>query len=241
MLPFGGWHMKIPGALWVTVLCLAAGGLPAAGFDCRKARTEDEKAICANAELSKLDDEMTAAFKTASGPMSGDARRISAFRRDQADWVKERGRCGGTVTCLKSEYASRIRWLRNPAHQYAGVWHARNAMLTFHVQKEGGQLYVALWPDRKKSAEQQDMVFMTIDGKFSPARQNPAGEDQIIIASPQFSRANAPLKAPCGEIRLSFGTAEMMGLEAGEKCPLLKGSEGDFRPVTPLFIYEPSR
>src|SRR5688572_9004103 len=228
-------------ALLAALLCIAACATAAAGFDCGKARTEDEKAICGNPELSRLDDDMAAAFKAAVGLMSGDARRIIAFRKNQVAWVKERSRCGDTVACLKSEYASRIRWLRNPAHQYAGVWHASVAMLTFHVQKESGLIYVALWPDKKKSAEQQDMVFMTIDGKFLPARQNATGEDQIIIASPQFSRANAPLKSSCGEIRLSFGTATMMGLEAGAKCPLLKGSAGDFRPFTPLFVYEPSR
>jgi hypothetical protein len=155
--------------------------------------------------------------------------------------VRERDRCGGTVPCLKNEYIRRIRWLSNPAHQYAVEWKASKAKIIFHVLSTDGQIYVALWPDKTKSAEQQDMIFMSINGRFSSAKQNKTGEDEIIITSIQFSRRNADLKAVCPEIRLSFGTAEMMGLEGGDKCPLLKGPEGDFRPASPIFGYEPMR
>ena len=232
--------MKSTGALFVAAFWVATG-VPAASFDCKKARTEDEKAICANPELSKLDEHMAAAYKAALGLMSGDTKRNALFRKDQAGWVKERDRCGDTASCLKTEYASRIRWLSNPAHQYAGEWTASKAKITFHVQRTDGQIYVMLVPDKTKSAEQQDMIFMSINGKFSPAKQNKTGEDQIIITGIQFSRRNAELKAVCPEIRLSFGTAEMMGLEGGDKCPLLKGSEGDFKPRAPLFVYESAR
>ena len=232
--------MNIGGALFV-VAVLAATGVQAASFDCKKARSEDEKAICANPELSKLDDDLAAAFKAALGLMSGDTKRIAIFRKAQAEWVKERDRCGGTASCLKNEYVRRIRWLSNPAHQYAGEWRASKAKITFHVQSTDGQIYVALYPDKTRSNEQQDMIFMTINGKFSSAQQNKTGEDQIVIAAPQFSLRNSALKATCPEIRLSFGTAEMMGLEGGDKCSLLKGPDGDFKPASPLFIYEPMR
>jgi len=232
--------MNIRGALLVAVV-LAATGAQAASFDCKKARSEDEKAICANPELSKLDEDLAAAFKSTLALMSGDAKRIAIFRKDQAAWVKERDRCGGTASCLKNEYARRIRWLSSPAHQYAGEWRASKAKITFHVNSSDGLIYVMLVPDKTKSNDQQDMIFMSNNGKFSPAKQNKTGEDQIIITSIQFSRRNADLKAACPEIRLSFGTAEMMGLEGGDKCPLLKGPEGDFRPASPLFVYEPMR
>ena len=230
--------MKSAGALFVTAF-VAVSGAQAASFDCKKARSEEEKSVCANPELSKLDEDMAAAYKAALALMSGDTRRIALFRKDQVEWVKERGRCGSTASCLKSEYASRIRWLSNPAHQYAGEWTAARAKITFHVQREDGLIYVALYPDKTRSNEQQDQIFMTINGKFSPAKQNKTGEDQIVIAAPQSSLRNSALKATCPEIRLSFGTPGMMGIEGGDKCPLLNGPEGDFRPRAPLFIYEP--
>ena len=135
--------MNLAGALFATA-CVAVSAAQAASFDCKKARSEEEKAICANAELSKLDEDLAAAYKAALGLMSGDTKRIALFRKDQAEWVKERGRCGGTVSCLKSEYASRIRWLSNPAHQYAGEWTAARAKITFHVQREDGLIYVEI-------------------------------------------------------------------------------------------------
>lgn len=230
--------MKSSIALLVTA-CAVAAGAQAASFDCKKARSEEEKAVCASPELSKLDEDMAAAYKATLALMAGDNKRIALFRKDQVDWVKERGRCGDTVPCLKDEYARRIRWLSNPAHQYAGEWVASKAKITFHVESSDGLLYVALYPDKTRSNEQQDMIFMTIGGKFSPAKQSKTGEDQIIIAAPSFSLRNSALKAVCPEIRLSFGTAEMMGLEGGDKCPLLRGPEGDFKPKAPLFIYEP--
>ena len=233
--------MKTTNIVAAALVLGVAGGVSAAGFDCKKARGEDEKAICANAELSKLDDDLTAAFKAAVALMSGDAKRIALFRKNQAEWVRERSRCGATASCLKDEYVKRIRWLSSPAHQYAGVWHANRAKITFHVKKEDGLLYVALYPEKAKSNEQQQFIFMTIGGRFSPANQNKTGEDQIIISPPQYSARDQALKATCPEIRLSFGTIEMMGLEGGDKCGLLKGPEGDFRPVSPLFVYEPMR
>ncbi len=40
------------------VLCLVIGQLQAASFDCGKAGTKVEKLICADAELSKLDEKL---------------------------------------------------------------------------------------------------------------------------------------------------------------------------------------
>ena len=228
-------------AALAAIAALAAFACQAAGFDCAKARSEDEKAVCANPELSRLDEQMAAAYKATLARFAGDKRRAAEFRRNQADWVKERGRCGDTAKCLRDEYAARIRWLGHPAQAYAGEWTARKALLNFHVQRENGLLYVALWPDKSKPREQQDMVFMSIDAAFKDAKQMDTGEDTIVIAKPQFSLRNAALKASCPEIRLSFGTTEMMGLEAADGCPLLKGPEGDFRPSRPVFIYEFSR
>src|SRR4249920_1909427 len=129
--------MMIKGALLVAAI-LAAAGAQAASFDCKKARSEDEKAICANPELSKLDEDLAAAFKATLGLMSGDTRRIAIFRKAQTEWVKDRDRCGGTASCLKNEYVRRIRWLSNPAHQYAGEWRASKAKITFHVLDTDG-------------------------------------------------------------------------------------------------------
>lgn len=50
--------------LAVLPLCLAAK-TQRAGFDCSKATTKIEKMICADAGLSKLDEQLDTAYKTA--------------------------------------------------------------------------------------------------------------------------------------------------------------------------------
>lgn len=85
--------MKASMAMLAAACCLATGA-HAASFDCKKARSEDEKAVCASPELSRLDDDMAAAYKAALGLMSGDNKRVALFRKDQADWVKDRGAAG---------------------------------------------------------------------------------------------------------------------------------------------------
>src|ERR1035441_10939093 len=52
----------------VLLLCLvlvSACGPWAASFDCTKARSKVEKAICADPELSKLDDQLAVVYKSA--------------------------------------------------------------------------------------------------------------------------------------------------------------------------------
>ena len=235
--------MKFAYPVLLAASFLLAGEALAVSYNCQKATGEDEKAICTSIELSKLDDDLAAAYKATMQLLSGDKRRSAMLRKDQVEWIQNRSRCGATVSCLKNEYTRRIRWVKNPAHQYSGTWVSKTAKLTMHV-RDDGYMYVALYPDRKKPNDQQDMVFMTNDGKFVPANENKQGEDLIMLERPQFSRANQGLKATCGTgMYLSFGTATMMGFEAGPKCDLLKAAgQNDFKPSgAPLFVYDPMR
>jgi uncharacterized protein len=54
-------------------LLLVSPSVFAASFDCDKASTFIEKAICNNEEISKLDDELAVNFKNAKNSVSGDA------------------------------------------------------------------------------------------------------------------------------------------------------------------------
>lgn len=77
----------------VAILGLTAALLPAlptipataAGFDCGKASTSYEHAICDNEELSALDETLAVAFATAIGGLSKAATQ--AMRENQRDWV----------------------------------------------------------------------------------------------------------------------------------------------------------
>ncbi len=90
-------------------IALIAGAVPAAAasFDCGKARTADEKAICADRTLSDLDTQMATLYGVRMQiPMLMGAR--GAAQDEQRAWLTERAACGDDGTCLRQVYQQRI-------------------------------------------------------------------------------------------------------------------------------------
>lgn len=83
----------------------------AASFDCSAASTADEKAICANPDLSSLDSEMSGLwFGYKAMPLLMGA---SGDRQDQAEaFLKSRAACGSDTGCLTKLYNARIATLQ---------------------------------------------------------------------------------------------------------------------------------
>lgn len=75
----------------------------AASFDCEKASTKIEKIVCGNVELSKLDEDLSRAYKAA---MQSDNNSEST-RQAQKKWIKERNNCQDT-DCVILAYRTRI-------------------------------------------------------------------------------------------------------------------------------------
>jgi uncharacterized protein len=81
------------------------------GFDCKKAATAVEKAICKDAYLGFRDSAMTRLYGVLRKRLQAGAR--DALIRSQAGWLKARDRaCGGAVkdraNCLLGRYDARI-------------------------------------------------------------------------------------------------------------------------------------
>ena len=100
---------------------LAIGSIAAAqaqSFDCRKAETAVEKAICDRRDLSALDFELESAFRRA---LKGSGDRHAAMLSDQRAFIKDRdadcARLASDVAqmaaCIKNAYRARIRELRS--------------------------------------------------------------------------------------------------------------------------------
>lgn len=74
----------------VVLLTLALIVLPilavAAGFDCSKASNSSEKMICANDELSRLDEQLTHAYRS----VMASTQDREALKQRQRAWIKER-------------------------------------------------------------------------------------------------------------------------------------------------------
>ncbi len=79
-------------------------GAHAASFDCGKAVTVIDKTICAERELSNLDDTLTRSYKDALAK----SRQKDVLKSEQRAWLTNvRNKCGDT-TCLKRVYRERI-------------------------------------------------------------------------------------------------------------------------------------
>lgn len=84
-------------------LILLSTHAQAVSFNCQKAKTFVEKAICQNQDLSNLDDELRVQYDTALT----DNKNPAAFKKQQMKWLKQRDTCQ-TVDCLKKSYNQRI-------------------------------------------------------------------------------------------------------------------------------------
>lgn len=93
-------------ALFLILACASAGPASAASFDCARARTPDERAICKSRELSELDVRMAVWYEAVTGLVPMGTR--GAIQDEQHEWLERRGRCGSDFGCLRRAYNRRI-------------------------------------------------------------------------------------------------------------------------------------
>ncbi|SEP09381.1 Protein of unknown function [Luteibacter sp. UNC138MFCol5.1] len=99
-------------------LAFAAGTCHAAGFDCGKASTAVEKAICASPAISALDGDLGEAFRAA---LKNHPDKADALKLDQRHWLAERDASvaaylsdhpGKALAADVARYPARIAFLR---------------------------------------------------------------------------------------------------------------------------------
>ena len=90
----------------ITALCVFTVPtiVSAASFNCAKAASKNEKAICSDAELSNLDEVLAASYKQARKSVV-DSNKLKS---EQINWIKSLGTCDGNVPCLITAYKSRL-------------------------------------------------------------------------------------------------------------------------------------
>jgi uncharacterized protein len=100
--------------IWL-LLVLLAPAARGASFDCNKARTPVEKAICADPHLSSLDGRLARAYGAALEKAGDDEM---ALRQDQRDWLRalNAGCTGsGIGACIEKRETERIQMLSSGA------------------------------------------------------------------------------------------------------------------------------
>jgi uncharacterized protein YecT (DUF1311 family) len=107
-------------AFVVQTLAMGSGEAASPSFDCAKAATATEHAICASDLLSALDREMADAYRAARAGVGAGAKQ--QIREEQITWIGQRNACGGDAGCLEARMRHRIAALRGetPAHASTG-------------------------------------------------------------------------------------------------------------------------
>lgn len=90
----------------LTVFSTAYG----ASFDCKQARSPDERAICDSRQLSELDVEMSVRYEMLTGLVAMGAR--GTMQDEQQAWLNMRRKCRGNQACLLSSYRHRLKILK---------------------------------------------------------------------------------------------------------------------------------
>jgi|HubBroStandDraft_1064217.scaffolds.fasta_scaffold08120_1 uncharacterized protein YecT (DUF1311 family) len=107
--------------IWLLVAVLAPLGAHGASFDCSKAHTAVEKAICADPHLSSLDDQLGQAYRNV---LSKADEGYLALRQDQRTWLKDlNAACSGTGigSCIEKRETERIQALSSGAATTAAL------------------------------------------------------------------------------------------------------------------------
>jgi uncharacterized protein YecT (DUF1311 family) len=91
---------------FMALLMVAPDTSVAASYNCAKASTATERAICDFPELSALDDIMGQAYQSAK--QSSKWITPEDLRRTQKNWLKKRNTCGRNVECLRTAYTQRL-------------------------------------------------------------------------------------------------------------------------------------
>ena len=89
---------------------LLAGSAQAASFDCTRARSADEHAICNIRALNDRDVKMATLYALDIRLVPMGSR--DAIKRDQALWLDSRRACRADTTCLARVYDRRIAVLQ---------------------------------------------------------------------------------------------------------------------------------
>ena len=82
-------------------------------FDCQKATTPTEKAICSSPKLVSLDTELNKAYSETLARINQDPSAAKNFKSMQKDWLKKRAEtCKSDVQCLTSSYQAQVEKIK---------------------------------------------------------------------------------------------------------------------------------
>ena len=135
----------------IAALCLAAAPAlaqdgPKASFDCKKATTPVERAICDGLHTAELDRALDELYKAA---LAKAGAQRGAVETQQRQWLAQRntacGRAKPDATCIENLYKQRIVALARVARGAGGRF--ISGRYDYRQKGEGGEMFLAELPD----------------------------------------------------------------------------------------------
>lgn len=90
-------------------LLLAGSAQAAPSFDCRKASSKAERAICASPEASALDSDVAQAYRLALSRLADDANAVARLKQDQQSFVSWRDKFIDNQNLVLTDFLARRR------------------------------------------------------------------------------------------------------------------------------------
>jgi len=155
-------------------LFVAFGSLNGASFNCKKAGTFIEHTICNDDKLSKLDEDLAKAYKSAKKKTDK-----NALKKEQRKWLKTKRKSCQDVKCLRRVYAERVDELNaygnSSTPTWAGNYHKGDASIS--IKKDLSFMYIRI-------SEMGNMCI--VEGEFVQHRDTLSYKDyecSVIIKS----------------------------------------------------------
>lgn len=209
--------LLLAGAL---LACLSLVGPPAqaASFDCGKARSAMETAICGDPALSALDERLADGYRRARDVPAARA----AVTQSQRDWLRALALegCGGDAACYRAAFSARLAVLDavapagDAAARWTGVYRRQRdghpdpdtASLVI-VGLRGGRLAVsgdAIWrgPNAARGQVNTGEIRGTAILEATSARIDGDGCSATFVLTPKALRV--PRESGCGGLNVSF-------------------------------------
>lgn len=175
----------------------------AASFDCSKAGTLVENAICSDPTLSELDNGPSQAYKAA---LAG-STAPEALKADQKAWLSQRNQCRD-ASCLRAAYQTRLSVLQAAAK----TTEEKNSVTGTYKSRNGEVLVLQTGPNRIKFALSASYGMNTgeVSGEAPFSKNNAiyASEPDDCVINFKFSSRSLDLaqEGTCGMGFNVFGT-----------------------------------
>jgi uncharacterized protein len=170
-------------AVAILLLLVVPLAVDAASFGCAKAKTSAEKTICADQELSKLDEELGQRYAASLGATAREKDKAQ-LRLEQKEWLKSRDACQSAL-CFAESYRQRIAKLQAdtpPAQSDATDGRSACRSATGTIRAKGGKPFLFYPPDKQTSSSSSYFV--------RSARPADSGElivDTVLMEGEKFS------------------------------------------------------